>query len=56
MLSNASQVVLVQHGDSFLNALVPDFARMLDDQLNASSALGSLLSERSYLGDVFRFN
>lgn len=50
------QVVLVQHGDGFLNGLVPDFTHMLDDQLSASSALGSVLSERSYRGDVLRFN
>jgi site-specific recombinase XerD len=56
MSSKASQVVLVQHGDGFLNGLVPDFARMLDDQLSSSSALGSILSERSYRGDVLRFN
>ena len=44
MPPKSSQVVLVQHGDGFLNGLVPDFARMLDDQLSASSALGSILS------------
>jgi site-specific recombinase XerD len=56
MPSKASQVVPVQHGDGFLNGLVPEFARMLDNQLSASSALGSMLSERSYRGDVLRFN
>jgi hypothetical protein len=56
MPSRPSQVLLVQHGDGFLNGLVPDFARMLDDQLSSSSALGSVLSERSYRGDVLRFN
>jgi len=54
MPSKASQVVLVHHGDGFLNSLVPDFSRMLDDQLSASSALGSVLSERSYRSDVLR--
>ena len=29
MPSKASQVVLVQNGDGFLNGLVPDFTRML---------------------------
>ena len=56
MPPKSSQIVLVQHGDGFLNGLVPDFARMLDDQLSGSSALGSVLSERSYRGDVLRFN
>jgi site-specific recombinase XerD len=56
MPSKPSQVVLVQHGDGFLNGLFPDFAHMLDDQLSASSVLGSILSKRSYRGDVLRFN
>ena len=56
MPPKSSQVVLVKNGDGFLNGLIPDFARMLDDQLSASSALGSVLSERSYRGDVLRFN
>ena len=56
MLSKSTQIVLVQHDNGFLNGLVPDFSRMLDDQLSASGALGSILSERSYRGDVLRFN
>ena len=51
-----SQVVLVQHGDGFLNGLVPCLARMLDDQPNAQNALGAVLPERSYRGHVLRFN
>jgi site-specific recombinase XerD len=51
-----SQVILVDQGDGFLNGLVPDFGRMLDEQLASSSSLGSPLSEASYRGDVLRFN
>ena len=51
MSSKFSQVVLVQQRDGFLNNLVPDFTRILDDHLSASSALGSVLSERSYRSD-----
>ena len=47
MSSNPSQIVLVQQGDGFLNNLTPDFTRILDDHLSASSALGSVLPERS---------
>ena len=56
MASKSSQVILVDQGDGFLNGLVPDFERMLDEQLASSSALGSQLSERSYRGDILRFN
>jgi integrase len=56
MPPKSTQVVLVDHGDGFLNGAVPDFARMLDEQLAGSSALGSALSERAYRGDVLRFN
>ena len=56
MSSKTFQVVLVQHGNGFLNGLFPDFARMLDDMFSVSSALGFVLSERSYRGDVLRFN
>jgi hypothetical protein len=47
MPPKSSQVILVQQDYGSLNGLIPDFARMLDDQLSASSALGSVLSERS---------
>jgi site-specific recombinase XerD len=56
MATRSSQITIIQHGDGFLDNLVPDFARMLDEQLAGSSALGSPLSERSYRGDVLRFN
>jgi hypothetical protein len=56
MPPKASQVVFVHHGDGFLNSLDPNFGRMLDDQLSGLSALGSVLSECSYRGDVLRFN
>jgi len=38
-VTQPSQIVLFQHGDGFLNGLVPDFIRLLDDQFSASSAL-----------------
>ena len=56
MPSKPTQVVLVHYGDGILNGLVPVFARVLDDQLSASSAFGSVLSERSFRDDVLRFN
>jgi hypothetical protein len=51
-----AKVELVQHGDGFLNGIVPDLARMLYNQLTASSVLSSVLSENSNRGNVLRFN
>ena len=54
--NNGVQILLKQNGDGFLGNLVPDFSTMLESLLTSSSSLGSRLSEKSYLGDIRRFN
>jgi len=52
--SKSSKVVLIQHSDVYLNGFFPDYARVLDNQMNASRALGSVFFERSYRSDELR--
>jgi len=52
----ATKIIVHQNGDGFLGPIVPDFSRMLEELLASSSSLGSSLSEKSYIGDVRRFN
>jgi integrase len=50
------KIIVHPNGDGFLGPLVPDFAAMLEEMIASSSSLGSKLSEKSYIGDVRRFN